>query len=281
MACGNPLSLVYNVRMSESQKVLIADSSKLARKLTEKLVKKIRPYTDVIAVDTVEQAIEKLQGTRVDLIISALRLSDDDGTKICQYVRENLHYLPVIIVSGDVDSRVQERVMSSDVTDYIDKASGQKGLEIFLRGLLRPDDQINGKILYIEDSAVVAHATKKLLQNHNLDITHTLSVTDAKEIIPDRASAYEKFELVLTDYYLKNNETALEILEYVRSDLGLDKIEMPFVIMTGDENTENQKQILHLGANDLIGKPVNQEALVKKIKFQIRFTQFHREKSQS
>ena len=281
MACGNPQSLVYNERMSESQKVLIADSSKLARKLTEKLVKKIRPYTDVIAVDTVEQAIEKLQGNRVDLIISALRLSDDDGTKICQYVRENLHYLPVIIVSGDVDSRVQERVMSSDVTDYIDKAAGQKGLEIFLRGLLRPDDQINGKILYIEDSAVVAHATKKLLQNHNLDITHTLSVTDAKEIIPDRESAYDKFELVLTDYYLKNNETALEILEYVRSDLGLDKIEMPFVIMTGDENTENQKQILHLGANDLIGKPVNQEALVKKIKFQIRFTQFHREKNQS
>jgi len=106
-----------------------------------------------------------------------------------------------------------------------------------------------------------------------------LSVTDAKAIIPDKASAYDGFELVLTDYYLKNNETALEILDYVRNDLGLDKIEMPFVIMTGDENTENQKQILHLGANDLIGKPVNQEALVKKIKFQIRFTQFHREKA--
>lgn len=272
---------MYNDIMSESQKVLIADSSKLARRLTEKLVKKIRPYTDVIAVDSVEQAIAKLQQNRVDLIISALRLVDDDGTKICQYVRENLHYLPVIIVSGDVDSRVQERIMSSDVTDYIDKAAGQKGLEIFLRGLLRPDDQINGKILYIEDSAVVAHATKKLLQNHHLEITHTLSVTDAKKVIPNKKSAYEGFELVLTDYYLKNNETALEILDYVRNDLGLDKIEMPLVIMTGDENTENQKQILNLGANDLIGKPVNQEALVKKIKFQIRFTQFHREKSKN
>lgn len=272
--------MVYNKAMSESQKVLIADSSKLARKLTEKLVKKIRPYTDVIAVETVEQAIAKLQNNRVDLIISALRLADDDGTKICQYVRENLHYLPVIIVSGDVDSRVQDRIMSSDVTDYIDKAAGQKGLEIFLQGLLRPDDQINGKILYIEDSAVVAHATKKLLQNHNLEITHTLSVTDAKEVIKTKEEAYDKFELVLTDYYLKNNETAVEILEYVRNDLGLDKIEMPFVIMTGDENTENQKQILNQGANDLIGKPVNQEALVKKIKFQIRFTQFHRKKSE-
>lgn len=265
--------------MSESQKVLIADSSKLARTMTEKLVKKIRPYTDVFSVGTVDQAIKTMQNNSVDIIISALRLPDDDGTVICEYARENHHYLPVFIVSGDVENRLRGREISSDVTDYIDKAAGQKGLEIFLRGLLRPDDEINGKILYIEDSAVVAHATKKLLNNHNLDITHTLDVSSAKEIIPDKASAFEKFELVLTDYYLKNNETALEILDYVRNDLGLDKIEMPFVIMTGDENTENQKEILHLGANDMIGKPVNQEALVKKIKFQIRFTQFHRQKS--
>ncbi len=266
--------------MNESQKVLIADSSKLARRLTEKLVKKIAPYTDVFSVSSVEQAIEKLKSNRVDLIISALRLPDDDGTKICEYVRENHHYLPVIIVSGDVDSRLQDRMLSSDVTDYIDKAAGQKGLEIFLRGLLRPDDEINGKILYIEDSAVVAHATKKLLQNHHLEITHKVSVTDAKTEALESQVALEKFDLVLTDYYLKNNETALEILDYFRNDLGLDKIEMPFVIMTGDENTENQKQILNLGANDLIGKPVNQEALVKKIKFQVRFTQFHRQKNE-
>lgn len=262
--------------MSESQKVLIADSSKLARTLTEKLVKKIAPLTNVISVNSVEQAISKLKKNRVDLIISALRLPDDDGTKICEYVRENHHYLPVIIVSGDVDSRLKDRLLSTDVTDYIDKAAGQKGLEIFLRGLLRPDDEINGKILYIEDSAVVAHATKKLLQNHHLDITHKVSVTDAKTEITDSQMALDKFDLVLTDYYLKNNETALEILDYFRNDLHLDKIDMPFVIMTGDENTENQKQILNLGANDLIGKPVNQEALVKKIKFQVRFTQFHR-----
>ncbi len=264
--------------MTDSHKVLIADSSKLARTMTEKLVKKIKPYTDVITVSSVAEALEHLKENRVDLILTALRLKDDDGTKICSYVRENHHYLPVIIISGDVDSRLKERLLGSDVTDYIDKSAGQKGLEIFLTGLLQPDDQINGKILYIEDSAVVAHATKKLLQNHHIDITHTLSVTDAKELIPDRDSAYDQFDLVLTDYYLKNNETAMDILKYVRSDLGLDKIEMPFVIMTGDENTENQKKILQSGANDLIGKPVNQEALVKKIKFQIRFTQFHRAK---
>lgn len=264
--------------MTDAAKVLIADASKLARSMTERLVKKIQPLTEVMATDSVKDAIDIMQNNRVDLIISALRLSDDDGTKICEYARENHHYLPVIIISGSVDDRLKDRILSSDVTDYIDKAAGQKGLEIFLQGLLRPDDEINGKILYIEDSMVVAHATKKLLQNHHLDITHKLSVTDAKEVMPDRETAYQNFDLVLTDYYLKNNETALGMLNYAREELELNKIEMPFVIMTGDENTENQKQILNEGANDLIGKPVNQEALVKKIKFQIRFTQFHRKK---
>lgn len=269
------------VGMTAASKVLIADASKLARSMTERLVKKIQPYTEVIAVDSVEKAIEKLQNNRIDLIISALRLSDQDGTQICEYARENHHYLPVIIISGSVDDRLKDRMLSSDVTDYIDKSAGQKGLEIFLQGLLRPDDDINGRILYIEDSMVVAHATKKLLQNHNLEITHKLSVTDAKEVIPSRESAYDNYDLVLTDYYLKNNETARGILSYAREDLDLNKVEMPFVIMTGDENKENQKQILNEGANDLIGKPVNQEALVKKIKFQIRFTQFHRQKNSS
>ncbi|WP_154222226.1 response regulator [Marinicella rhabdoformis] len=267
--------------MTDTAKVLIADGSKLARSMTERLVKKIQPYTEVIAVDSVAKAIEKLQNNRIDIILSALRLPDDDGTKICEYARENHHYLPVIIISGSVDARLKDRMLSSDVTDYIDKAAGQKGLEIFLSGLLRPDDEINGKILYIEDSMVVAHATKKLLQNHNLEITHKLSVTDAKEVMPDRETSYNDFDLVLTDYYLKNNETARGILSYARDELHLNKLEMPFVIMTGDENTENQKQILNEGANDLVGKPVNQEALVKKLKFQIRFTQFHRQKDTS
>ena len=265
--------------MTDTSRVLIADASKLARTMTAKLVAKIQPNTEIIQVGTVAEAIDRLQEQWVDLIITALRLPDQDGTKICEFARENHHYLPVIVVSGDVDQRLHDRLLSADVTDYIDKSAGQSGLQIFLNGLLQPDESINGKILYIEDSQVVAHATKKLIQNHNLDIVHCLNVTAAKEVVPDRKTTYEEFDLILTDYYLTNNETAQGIVDYVRNDLKLNKIEMPFVVMTGDENTENQQEILAAGANDLIGKPVNQETLIKKIKFQIRFTQFHRKKA--
>lgn len=265
--------------MSDNAKVLIADGSKLARSMTSRLVKKIHPYVEVTVVDTAQEAIAESKDKRFDLIISSLLLPDSDGTEICRYVRQNYHYIPFVIVSGDVNRRLKERIISSDVTDYFDKSAGQEGLEIFLQGLLNPGKDVKGRILYIEDSMVVAHATKRLLQNHHLEITHKLNVSEAKKVMKSRKSAYKNFDLVLTDYYLKDGETAREILDYARHDLKLNKLEMPFVIMTGDENLENQKQILRDGANDLISKPVNQDALISKIKFQIRFTQFHRKKT--
>ncbi len=264
--------------MTETSKVLIADASKLARTMTGKVVKSINPDTEIISVGSVDEALKHLKDNPVDLIFTALVLPDDDGTKICKYVRENQHYMPILAISGDVDKRLSDRDISTDFTDYIDKAAGQKGLELFIQGLLKPDESINGKILYVEDSKVVAHATKKLLGNHNLDCVHVLNVTEAKEHVTSREQALEEFDVVLTDFYLSNNETAQGILDYFRKDLNLNKVEMPFVVMTGDENEKNQKQILSTGANDLVSKPVNQESLIKKLKFQIRFTQFHRQK---
>ena len=74
--------------------------------------------------------------------------------------------------------------------------------------------------------------------------------------------------------YLKDNETAQWLIEYVREVQQVNKIELPMVVMTGDENEENQKKILKSGANDLVLKPVDNNILMKKVQFQIRFKQF-------
>jgi len=64
------------------------------------------------------------------------------------------------------------------------------------------------------------------------------------------------------------------LIEYVREIQQINKIELPLVVMTGDENEKNQKQILKSGANDLVLKPVDTDILMKKVQFQIRFKQF-------
>ncbi|MFK8013058.1 MAG: response regulator [Marinicellaceae bacterium] len=262
--------------MSEIANILIVDASKLARALTKKTVIKIKQDSEVFMADSVSQAIEIIKTNSIDMLITALVLSDGDGIEICKYVRTNQHYIPVLVISGDVDKRVQDRLMDADVTDYMDKAQGKHALEFFIKGMLSPDAKIHGHILYIEDSRVVAHATKKVLANHGLTADHVLTITDAIELLGTAQEAIEKYDVILTDYYLKDNETAQWLIEYVREVQQINKIDLPMVVMTGDENEKNQKQTLKSGANDLVLKPVDNDILMKKVQFQIRFKQFKR-----
>jgi CheY-like chemotaxis protein len=267
----------------EIANILIVDSSKLVRVLTSKTVKSVKADNEVLTASTVEEAKKILQEHTVDMLITSLRLSDGDGIDLCQYVRKNHRYIPVLVVSGDVDNRVQERLMSADVTDYLDKSKGQSGLEFFIKGIISPDKELEGHVLYIEDSRVVAHATKKILSNFGLTCDHVLTVTAAIELLGEGKEAKDKYDVILTDYYLKDNETAQGLVDVVRQEREINKMELPFVVMTGDENETNQKKILKTGANDLVLKPVNQDTLMKKVQFQIRFKQFQqklREKSE-
>lgn len=260
--------------MSEFANILIADGSKLARALTKKTISKIKQDSQVFLAKNVEQAKDLLKNHSIDMLITSLLLPDGDGIEICKFVRSNQHYIPVLVVSGDVDNRVQERLMDADVTDYLDKSQGQNGLEFFIKGMLAPDKQVKGHVLYIEDSRVVAHATKKVLNHYGLSSDHVLTITDAIELLGKDKEAIEKYDVILTDYYLKDNETAQWLIEYVREIQQINKIELPMVVMTGDENENNQKQILKSGANDLVMKPVDNDILMKKVQFQIRFKQF-------
>lgn len=260
--------------MSEFANILIVDASKLARVLTKKTVMKLKKDSKIFMADSVASAIEIIENNPIDMLITALVLSDGDGIEICKFVRSNQHYIPVLVVSGDVDNRVQERLMDADVTDYLDKSQGKHGLEFFIKGILSPDSKISGHVLYIEDSRVVAHATKKVLTGHGLTSDHVLTITDAIELLGTGKEAIKKYDVILTDYYLKDNETAQWLIEYVREVQQINKIELPMVVMTGDENEKNQKQILKSGANDLVLKPVDNDLLMKKVQFQIRFKQF-------
>ena len=133
----------------EISNILVVDSSKLARALTKKTVKNINPDHEVLLASTVAEAATILKSKTVDMLVTSLVLSDGDGIELCQYVRKNHRYIPVLVVSGDVDNRVQERLMCADVTDYLDKSKGQSGLEFFIKGILSTDNELTGHVLYL------------------------------------------------------------------------------------------------------------------------------------
>ena len=120
---------------------------------------------------------------------------------------------------------------------------------------------------------MVAVATKRMLERQNMQVLHVISAEDALEHLHrfrGRSDGDVGADLILTDVYLKGLLSGRELLNQVRSAFGYGKRRLPVLVMTGDENSDNQAALLREGANDLVLKPIEERLLVTKVLFQLR-----------
>ena len=268
---------------SETPRVMVVDGSKVVRRLIEQLLKADLPGVTVLSCETGAEAKQHLESGVVDLVTTALRLADMDGLELARYVREHAPqaYIPIVIVSGDVHERLMNRELSEYVTDYFDKSLGFNALSAFIRGYVRPESQATGDVLYVEDSRVVALATRRMLEKYGLTVQHVTSVEDAVALL-ETAMAQGRIpgaDLVLSDVNLKGELTGGDLLDRLRNEFGYSKGQLPVLIMTGDDNPRNQAQLLRAGANDLVQKPIEERLLITKLLFQMRVSKHLRERA--
>jgi CheY-like chemotaxis protein len=267
---------------SDNPRVMVVDGSKVARKLIAQLLEKELPGVSVITCESGADAQRELQAGVIDLITTALRLPDMDGMELAHYVREHAPqaYIPIVAVSGDVQERLVRRELGDEVTDYFDKAQGFAALAEFIRGYVRPEQHSSGEVLYVEDSRVVALATRRMLEKYGLTVTHVISAEDAVAILESaRAEGELGTDLVLTDVNLKGELSGGDLLARIRDEYGYGKGRLPVLVMTGDDNPKNQAKLLKAGANDLVQKPIEERLLMTKLLFQLRVAQRLREQS--
>ena len=261
--------------VSDAPLVMVVDGSKLVRKLIGDTLLQELPGTQVIGCANIAEAREILAQGAVDLVTTALVLPDGDGLALARSVREaqGQAYVPVIVVSGNAQEALESRAFTEDVTDYFDKSLGHGALAAFIRGYVQPAPIEGARVLYVEDSRVVAVATKRMLERQNMQVLHVLSVEDALEHLHrfrGRTDGDVGADLVLSDVYLKGILNGHDLLAQIRTAFGYGKRRLPMVMMTGDDNRDNQASLLRDGANDLVLKPIEERLLVTKVLFQLR-----------
>ncbi|KRA81885.1 histidine kinase [Lysobacter sp. Root667] len=256
-------------------RVMVVDGSKLVRKLIGDVLARELPNVEVVPCGSIAEARAVLDGGAVDLVTTSLVLPDGDGIGLARSVREagGQAYVPVIVVSGDAQSHLESRRFTEDVTDYFDKSLGHSALAAFIRGYVQPEPIPGARVLYVEDSRVVAVATKRMLERHGLQVLHFIGVEEALEYMEThRGNDDVGADLVLTDVYLKGALSGNDLLERLRQDYKYGKRRLPVLVMTGDANRDNQSELLRAGANDLVLKPIEERLLVTKTLFQLRLS---------
>ncbi|MEM9532267.1 MAG: response regulator [Pseudomonadota bacterium] len=263
--------------MDDSGRILIVDASKVSRRLIGKVVSEALPEADVVACDSGEAALAAFSEGGVDLVTTAISLPDYNGMDLAAELRGRSaqKFMPIILVSGEVNDRLQSRDINEHVTDYFDKSDGFKALGAFVRGYVKPDTSVTGHILYVEDSRVVAVATRRIMEAAGFSVEHVVSVEEALDILRGNIESLNgpAFDVVLTDVYLKGGLTGMELIQTLRGEMGLHRGKLPILVMTGDDNLEKQAALLRSGANDLVSKPIDEDLLVNKLRFQLQLSQ--------
>ncbi|HDS1137099.1 TPA: response regulator [Stenotrophomonas maltophilia] len=260
-------------------RVMVVDGSKLVRKLIADVLQRDLPGVEVIGCDSIEDAQQALAQGPVDLVTTSLTLRDGDGLALARMVREaaGQAYVPVIVVSGDAQQHLEQRRFTEYVTDYFDKSLGHEALATFVRGYVQPQTIPGATILYIEDSRVVAEATKRMLERQQLNVLHVVSAEEAFTLLTAESlgRSRHRIDLVLTDVTLKGELSGRDVVQRVRVDFGYGKRRLPVLVMTGDGNPHNQTGLLQSGANDLVLKPIEERLLVTKVLFQLRLARLN------
>ena len=260
--------------VDDAPRVMVVDGSKLVRKLIADVLQRELPAVEVVGCASIEDARMALEAGPVNLVTTSLTLSDGDGLALARLVRETAGqaYVPVIVVSGDAQQHLEQRRFTDYVTDYFDKALGHEALATFIRGYVQPETIPGATILYVEDSRVVAEATKRMLERQSLNVLHVMTAEEAFALLTAESlgRSNHRIDLVLTDVTLKGELSGLDVVERVRVDFGYGKRRLPVLVMTGDGNPLNQSSLLQAGANDLVQKPIEERLLVTKVLFQLR-----------
>ena len=269
MATGDLRHLI-----SDAPRVMVADGSRLVRKLIADVLERELPGVQVIGCSSIAEARAALEQGPVDLVTTALSLADGDGLELARSVREaaGQAYVPVIVVSGDAQQHLVERRFTEYVTDYFDKSLGHDELAEFIRGYVQPQSIPGATVLYIEDSRVVAEATRRMLERQQLKVIHVITAEEAFALLTAESLGRltDQIDVVLTDVTLKGELSGRDVVERIRVDFGYGKRRLPVLVMTGDSNPHNQSELLRAGANDLVQKPIEERLLVTKVLFQLR-----------
>jgi len=257
-------------------RIMVIEGSSVSRAILARTLRDEINNCKVTPVNSGKDALALLENQKFDLITTALLLPDMDGLKLCGKIRKSAthHYTPVIVVSGDADERLLREGFEAGVTDYFDKSEGYRAFGTFISSFIQRNSGLVGKILYVEDSRTAASVTISILEKHGLRVEHCITAENALDKLQEQHDndpnldndKVEKYDLVITDFYLKDTMTGGDLLHAIRVKLHYSQQELPVLVLTGNEETDNQVVVFHAGANDFVLKPIVEEVLMARVR---------------
>ncbi len=238
-------------------KALIIESTGYYRSLLETILTDIGVFCDVYV--TGKEALEAENNTEYAFILVSRFLDDTSGELFLHRYREK-HLLGDALTIMLTSDDVSDVMIDANKAGFklVFKKKDFDSIQTFLTSVLNNRTlNLKGRILYIEEQNSVATNTVALFESYQANVDHVATLAQAKEKFN-----HNDYDLVITDYYLQDNETGEDIVHFVRSDRNIDKARIPILIVTAESDQTKRTAFLRNGANDFIIKPYDDDELI-------------------
>ena len=204
-------------------------------------------------VQTVKEAEETMARHKYDLIISDLLLPDSMGEHI-QTLAKRGH--KDLVLSAGSDEIIKNEMLHLNIVDFILKGI-DSDFDYLIRIIKRLKANADKRILVVEDSDVIRKFYKKMLESQFLKVSTARNGKEGLEKLKEEA-----VDLVVSDYTMPEMD-GLQMLEAIRKIYSM--VEMPFIVVSSDEENQTVALFLKMGANDYLKKPFSKEEMLCRI----------------
>jgi len=254
--------------------LIVEDDQELRQNLQLLLA---RDQLEIVAVGTIAEAIEKLDVTTFDCMITDLALPDGSGYDLLEKMSTSATgaFPPVIVYTGRALTRHEEQRLRrysksiiikgarsperllDEVTLFLHsvEATLPGDQQRMLREVRRRDAVLDGRnVLLVEDDVRNIFALSSVLEPLGVQLQIARNGREALDTLVN-----QDFDLVLMDIMMPEMDGLTAMREIRRNPQWQD---LPIIALTAKAMADDREHCLEAGANDYIAKPVDVEKLV-------------------
>ncbi|WP_455757592.1 response regulator transcription factor [Sulfurimonas sp.] len=187
------------VKLKELNLLLVEDNLEFAQNTIETL--KIY-FKEVIHSKNIKDALSTFSNSRIDIIISDIKVADGNGLDFIKAIRESNNDIPIIILSAHKDEEFLFKAIGLNILSYELKPLSYKKLNKLLNTISQKFN--NKKEVYINEDTLYNYTTKELYENN-------------------QAINLTKREVLFIELLIKNSD-AIVTNEIIQRDIYEDKI---------------------------------------------------------
>lgn len=238
--------------------VLLVDDSKTFQTILTQALQGIN--VDCKVCSSGQEALKLLNAEQFDLVCSAFHLVDMNGIELCQKVRDIRHYYPkpFVLLTSAHDKQVVLQALSAGVTDVFQRNDIPE-LLAFIGRFPFLNTQLSGSVLYVEDMRSQREYLTAILCKMGLIVDAFASAEEAWQHF-----LCNEYDVVLTDIVLPGEMSCPQLVSRIRRLLD-HRGNTPILTLTAFDDRSRQMELLSLGVNDYMVKPINEIDLFVRI----------------